>query len=128
MAVSSKPRLRTFKAEGAIAPYRAVKWGTTNDTMLQCGLNEKGMGIYQGEENLVAGDFGEVAIQGGGGLMEINETIAAGKFLTPSANGIGEIVDAAAEFYNAISQESGVTGDIIGVEVVGASYAVATDV
>lgn len=127
MAVSSKPRLRTFKSEGVIRPYRAVKWGTANDQMLECDANEKGMGIYQGEESLAAGDFGEIAIQGGGGLLEVSETVAKGKFLTPTADGIGEVVDAANEYYNAIAQESGVSGDIIGVEVIGATESVSSD-
>lgn len=127
MAVSSCPRLRTFKAEGVIRPYRLVKWGTANDQMLECDANEKAMGIYQGEESLTAGDFGEIAIQGGGGLLEVSETVAAGKFLTPTADGVGEVVDAAGEMYSAVAQESGVAGDIIGVEVVAATEAVSSD-
>lgn len=127
MSVSSKPRLRNFQSEGVIRPYRAVKWGTADGEMLECDANQKGMGIYQGEETLAAGDFGEIAIQGGGGLLEVSETVAKGKFLTPTADGIGEVVDAAGEFYNAIAQESGVSGDIIGVEVIGATESVSSD-
>lgn len=117
MSVNSKPRLRTFKAEGQIRPYRLVKWGTDDGQMLECDANEKAMGVYQGEETLAAGDFGEVAIQGGGAMLEISETVAKGKFLTPTADGIGEVVDAANEYYNCVAQEAGVAGDIIGVEV-----------
>ena len=127
MAVSSKPRLRTFKSEGVIRPYRMVKWGAANNGMLECDANEKSMGIYQGEDDLASGDFGEIAIQGGGGLLEVSETIVAGKFLTPTADGIGEVVDAANEMYGAIAQESGVVGDIIGVEVIPATESVSTD-
>ena len=117
MSVNSKPRLRTFKSEGVIRPYRLVKWGTADGQMLECDANEKAMGIYQGEESLAAGDFGEIAIQGGGAMLEISETVAKGKFLTPTADGIGEVVDAANEYYNCVAQEAGVSGDIIGVEV-----------
>jgi len=127
MSVHSQPRLRTFKAEGVIRPFRMVKWGTANDQMLECDANEKGMGIYQGTESLAAGDFGEVAIQGGGALLEISETVAKGKFLTPTADGVGEVVDAANEYYCAIAQESGVAGDIIGVEVIPATESVSSD-
>lgn len=127
MAVHSRPRLRTFKAEGVIRPYRAVKWGTADDQMLECDANEKAMGIYQGESDLAAGDFGEIAIQGGGALLEVSETVAKGKYLTPTADGIGEVVDAAGEFYNAIAQEAGSANDIIGVEVVGATEAHSSD-
>ncbi len=127
MSVSSKPRLRTFKAEGAIRPYRMVKWGTANDQILECDANEKSVGIYQGEDALATGDFGAVAIQGGGGLLEVSETVAKGKFLTPTADGIGEVVDAAGEHYGAIAQESGAASDIIGVEVIPATEAVGSD-
>ena len=127
MAVSSRPRLRTFKSEGVIRPYRAVKWGAAAGGMLECDANEKGMGIYQGEESLASGDFGEIAIQGGGGLLEVSETVAAGKYLTPTADGLGEVVDAAGEHYNAIADEAGVSGDIIAVEVIGATESVGSD-
>ena len=127
MAVNSQPRVRTFKAGGAIRPYRFVKWGSDNESMLECDANEKSMGIYQGEDTLASGDFGDVAIQGGGGLLEVSETVALGKFLTPTADGEGEVVDAANEYYGAIAQESGVAGDIIGVEVIPTTESVSSD-
>ena len=127
MAVHSEPRLRTFKSEGVIRPYRYIKWGAAAGGMLECDANEKSMGIYQGEDTLASGDFGDVAIQGGGGLLEVSETVAVGKFLTPTADGEGEVVDAAAEFYGAVAQEAGVAGDIIGVEVIATAYGVASD-
>lgn len=128
MSVHSQPRLRAFKSEGVIRPYRFVKWGTANDQMLECDANEKPMGIYQGEDTLAAGDFGDVAIQGGGALLEVSETAAKGKFLTPTADGEGEVVDAANEYYGAIAQESAVAGDIVGVEVTPATESVSSDV
>ena len=118
MAVSSKPRLRTFKASGVIRPYRFVKWGATSDLMTECDGNEKPMGIYQGPDTLAANEFGEVALPGGGGLLEAAETIALGKYLTPNADGEGEVADAADEVVGAIAYESAVDGDIFGVEVV----------
>jgi len=127
MAVSSQPRVRTFKSEGVIRPYRLVKWGTTKDLMAECDANEKSMGIYQGEDTLAADDFGDVAIQGGGALLEVSETVALGKFLTPTADGEGEVVDAANEYYGAIAQEDGVAGDIIGVEVIPTTESVSSD-
>ncbi len=127
MAVNSKPRLRTFKAEGTIRAFRFVKWGTANDQILECDANEKSVGIYQHTETLSVGDFGSIAIQGGGGVLEVSETVAKGKFLTPTADGEGEVVDAANEYYGAIAQESGVSGDIIGVEVIPSTEAVSSD-
>ena len=129
MSVSSKPRLRSFKAEGTIRPYRLVKWGTADEQILECDANEKACGIYQGEETLSAGDFGEVAIQGGGALLQVSEACAKGKYLTPTADGEGEIVDAANEYYSAIAQEAAsAANDIIGVEVIGATESVSSDV
>lgn len=127
MAVKSQPRLRNYKAGGAIRPFRFVKWGSDNETMLECDANEKSMGIYQGEETLASGDFGEVALPGGGGLLEVSETVALGKFLTPTADGEGEVVDAANELYGAIAYESGVAGDVIGVEVIPSTESASTD-
>jgi hypothetical protein len=127
MAVNSEPRSRTFKAEGTIRPFRFVKWGTDDNQILECDANEKSVGIYQHTETLSVGDFGEIALQGGGGLLEVSETVAKGKFLTPTADGLGEVVDLAGEFYGAIAQESGVVGDIIGVEVIPTTESVSSD-
>lgn len=127
MAVHSEPRIRTFKSEGVIRPYRYVKWGAAAGGMLECDANEKSVGIYQGETTLASGDFGDVALPGGGALLEVSETITAGKFLTPTADGLGEVVDAAAEFYGSVAQESAVASDIIGVEVIATAYGVASD-
>ena len=117
MAVNSEPRLRTFKAEGTIRAFRFVKWGTDNGEMLESNLNDKSMGIYQGTKELAAGDFGEVALPGGGALLELVETAAKGKLITSDADGKGEVVDAAGEFYGAIAYEAAAANDIIGVEV-----------
>jgi len=127
MAVHSEPRLRTFKAEGAIRPYRFVKWGTANNQMLECDANEKPMGIYQGESTLAAGDFGDVALPGGGALLECVEAVTKGKFITPDADGKGEVVDAANEYYGAIAQEAAAADDIVGVEVTHATESVSSD-
>ena len=126
MSVNTAPRYRTFKAAGAITQYSFVKWGADNESMLACGANDKPMGIYQGEDTLASGDLGEVALPGGGAMLKVAETVALGKFLTPTAAALGEVVDAAGEVCGAVAYESGVANDIIGVEVV-IFVAVATD-
>jgi len=117
MAVNSAPRLRTFKASAVIRPYRFVKWGATKDLITECDLNDRPMGIFQGDVALAAGDFGEVALPGGGALLEAAETIALGKYLTPNADGEAEVCDAADEPCGAIAYEDAVDGDVFGVEV-----------
>jgi hypothetical protein len=117
MSTSSDPKMKTYKAEGAILPYTFVKWGTAEGGMLACGANEKPCGIYQGEDTLASGEFGDVALMGGGALLKISETITRGKYLTSTASGQGEVADAADEPVGAIAFEDGVADDIIGVEV-----------
>ena len=127
MSVHSEPRLRTFVSEGVIRPYRFVKWGAAEGAMLECDGNEKPMGIYQGEDTLASGEFGEVALPGGGALLEVSETVTRGKFLTPTADGEGEVVDAANEYYGAVAYQDASSGDIIDVEVIAATESVSSD-
>ena len=127
MSNSFKPNLRSFKSKGVIRPYRFVKFGAAYGEMLECDANEKAMGIYQGEEDLASGDIGEVALPGGGGLLQISETVAMGKLLTPTADGEGEVVDAADEHYGAVAYQDGVATDTIDVMVVAATRAVGSD-
>jgi len=128
MATSSKPRLKTFQAEGVIRPYRFVKWGAAAGGMLECDANEKALGIYQGDDTLASGEFGEVALAGGGALVEASETITAGQLLTPTADGVAEVVDAANEFYGAVAFEGAASGDIFYCEVVAPTESVSSDV
>lgn len=127
MSVSFKPNLRTYKAEGAIRPYRFVKWGAAAGGILECDANEKALGIFQGQEALASGEFGEVALPGGGALLQVSETVTAGKLLTATADGEGEVVDAANEFYGAVAYEDGAANDIIDVFVVATCESVSTD-
>jgi hypothetical protein len=127
MSAISTPRLKTFKAAGVIRPYRYVKWSSVDGQMEECDANEKAIGIYQGEDTLAAGDFGEVALPGGGGLLKAGEAIAAGKLVTSDADGQGEVVDAAGEFYGAVAYEGAASGDVFYVEVVAPTEAVSSD-
>jgi hypothetical protein len=117
MASCSPKRIKTYQAGGAINAYSAVKL-TSNGTVEQAGANDKAIGIYQGESAAASGEFIEVAIQGGGALLKINENVAVMKLLTSTSTGLGEVADAADEFCFAMAMESGVQNDIIGVEVI----------
>lgn len=127
MSNSSTPRLKTYKAEGAIRPYRFVKFGSAEGGMLECDANEKAIGVYQGEETLASGDFGDVALPGGGALLQVSETVVRGKRLTPTADGEGEVVDAAGEEFGAVAYQDGAADDILYVEVCTSTESVASD-
>ena len=76
---------------------------------------------------MASGEFGEVALPGGGALLQVSETVTAGKLLTATADGEGEVVDAANEFYDAVAYEDGAANDIIDVFVVATCESVSTD-
>jgi len=127
MSTISKPRLKTYKAEGVIRPFRFVKFGTAEGQMLECDANEKAIGVFQGSVALAANDFGEVALPGGGGLIQISETVTRGKRLTPTADGEGEVVDAAGEEYGAVAYQDGSANDVIYAEICTSTESVASD-
>ncbi|MCK5608281.1 DUF2190 family protein [Candidatus Pacearchaeota archaeon] len=126
MSVSSTPRKVTLKASGAITKYTFVKFGATKDLVAQCGANERSIGICQATADAADGEFVEVALPGGGALLQVGETVALGKILTSTSAGLGEVADAAGEWCGALAYESGVVSDIIGVEVI-ATQAQASD-
>jgi len=116
MASSSEPRTRTFIADGVIAQYRSVKFGTDADHVAEGTANSKSRGIAQ-TPAAAAGDRVEVALPGGGALLEISETVTGGQRLTSTANGRGEVVDAADEAVLGRAEDDGVSGDVIPIEV-----------
>lgn len=117
MSVSRKQRIETYKAEGNLSSdqYKFVKRGTKDGTVVLAGANDKTVGILQNEPE--DGLPAEVAMPAGGALLKISETVARGKQLTPTALGLGEVVDMAGENVGAIADVSGVANDVIGVEV-----------
>lgn len=126
MSASSKPRSVTLKASGAITNNTFVKFGATKDLVAQCGLNERAIGVFNGEGNAADADFVEIMLPGSGARLKVAETIALGKMLTSTAAGLGEVADAASEWVGAIAYEDGVANDVIGVELTG-FQAVGTD-
>ncbi len=119
MSSSSKPRLQAYKAGGALKPYSFVKWGSSKEYVVQCGANEKPMGIYQGDKDAAAEDGVEVALPGGGAKLKVSEIVNLGTGITCTASeGKGEEADAAGEWVGAVAYENAeADGDIIGVEV-----------
>lgn len=118
MAASSTPRIQTFTASEDLSSkkYTFVKFGSTADKVASCGANERAIGILMNAPE--SGGKAEVALPGGGAKLKISEIVALGKILTSTAEGLGEVADAANEWVSAIAHDAGVANDIIPVEVV----------
>lgn len=113
----SQKRIKTFKAGTALKAFTFVKFGADNETVVQCGANERCIGIFQGGEDAVIGDHVEIALPGGGAFLKVSEAVGLGKLITSTATGAGEVADAAGEFCGAVAYEAGVENDVICVEV-----------
>jgi len=105
------------QADLSAAQYFFIKLSTAELGVL-AGANEKTLGILQ---NAPVGTATEPAIArvrvSGISKLKIAETVAFGKFLTPTAAGDGEVCDAAGEEYGARALTSGEDNDLITVEV-----------
>ena len=123
MSSYSQPRILTFKASEAIAPYLFVIQ-TTDEIVEQCdGAGESMIGISM-SETTEADQAIEVAIQGGGGKVTLGGTVARGDFIKTDVNGKGVVANVLTDVYGARAMASGVVGDIIPVEVIYGTLAV----
>ena len=93
---------------------------TDDNTVNLCGANGRSIGILANKPD-AAGKPAEVLSVGSTAKLKINETVTVGKMLTSTAEGLGEVVDAAGEFCGAIALQGGVQNDIIEVLVVAIS-------
>jgi len=122
MASHSEPRLQAFKADGtSITAYAFVKYGTDREHVALCGANEKAIGIAK-QAAATAEKVIEVYLPGGGGLLQISETITGGQSLTSTSAGLGEAADADLEWCGAVAYDGGVANDVIAVEVTGFTH------
>ena len=115
----SEPRVKAFIASGDLSAkqYCFVKLSSNGKTVAACGANERACGILMNAPG--DGERAEVALPGGGGLLKIGEDVALGKMLTSMSTSLGEVADAAGEWVGAVAYDSGVTNDVISVEVCG---------
>lgn len=107
-----------FKAGADLSAkqYTFVKFGSADDTMVGSGAGEATDGIIQ--DAPASGEYGAVALQGGGAKLKLGGTVTRGQYLKSDANGAGVAVAADKDVYGAKAAASGVLGDIIAVEVV----------
>jgi len=116
MSTFTEPRQVSFKAAEEITEYHAVIQTTDSEIEMCDGAGESAIGIAMAGAS-ASGELVPVAIQGGGAKLKLAGTVARGGFIAVDSSGRGVAV-AAEGFFFARAMESGVTGDIIGVEVV----------
>ena len=116
MASHSQARILTFKADGAITAYTAVKNGTDAQHVAAAAATSDSMKGISQDTALVAGDPVEVAIPGGGGKALAGGTITDGDLLTWGASGLVTASDG--NRVVAMAMDGAVVGDIFPVEVI----------
>lgn len=120
MSSYSHPRLRSFKANGDMSAhqYSFVKLVTDNATVDFAGAGDHCIGILMNAPK-AAGERAEVALPGGGALLKLGTGgTNLMEFLKPTTNGVGIKGSADNDMCYALAMDSGVSGDIIAVEVV----------
>lgn len=123
MASHSTPRIITVIADGSIAKGKAVKVGSgylAGHVRIGAANTDRCYGLAQVEAT-ASGDYLEVAIVGGGGKALLGETVSAGEDLVSHTDGSLVKPNAAGDEIIARAVESGVSGDLISVEVIHSS-------
>lgn len=118
-------KIQGFRAGGVIEAFVAVKLDTDDNSVVKCGANERAIGVAQTAAT-AEGEQVEVALFGGCAKVKISETVAKGKKLTSTADGYGEVADAAGEWCFGIAMEGGSANDVIWAQLQGFDT-VATD-
>lgn len=125
MSSSSKPKIISFKADGAITKGKAVKIGSDDEHVTQCSANtDLAIGVAQLTVT-TAEDTVEVAMPGGGGKILLGESVVAGKYCVPHTDGSLVKANTLGDHIIAMPIEGGVTGDLVGAEIIAAHAAVA---
>lgn len=119
MAAHSNPRIYTFIADGSIAKGKAVKVGSgylAGHVAIGAANTDRCLGVAQCEAS-GSGQSIEVALQGGGAKGLLGETVSAGEDLVSHTD--GSLVKPNAEGDQIIARcvESGVSGDLVAIEV-----------
>jgi hypothetical protein len=115
----SESRILGFQVESDLSAkiYHAVKHGTGDGLVVAAGAGE-GFGVLMNAAKGTATVKGgaEVALQGGGAKAKLAGVVSRGDSLTSDANG-AFVAAGAGERCLAIAMESGVSGDVIAVEL-----------
>lgn len=119
MSAHSTPRIITVIADSSIAKGKAVKVGSgylNGHVRLGAANTDRCYGISQVEAT-ASGQALEVALQGGGAKGLLGETVSAGEDLVSHTDGTLVKPNAEGDQIIARAVESGVSGDLVSVEV-----------
>lgn len=117
--MSNQLLTKQFVAEAAIAAHRIVKFGTTDDYVVQAAaVGDASFGVVEG----VAPDAGERCdvVVSGVAELKLGGTVARGGPITSDASGQGVAAAPAAGVNNRVigyALASGVSGDVIPVQI-----------
>lgn len=121
MSSCTERRVYAYKSDDTSCVYGAgYKFGTDGKHVTKgAAATDKIIGICQTEAGQVtaAEDPLELALRGGGAKALLNGVVTRGAEL--AFNGTGFVAASSADWVSAIAMESGVSGDIIPVEVCG---------
>jgi hypothetical protein len=113
----SRPRIQTYKSDGAIPKGSAVKIGTDRGHVAKCtAATDKSIGIAAGSTS-GAEESVEVYLPGGGGKGLAQASISAGALLTSHTDGSLKPVAAANNRVIAMAMEDASANDIFALEV-----------
>lgn len=116
-------RLAAFVCGGTISKGQPVK--ISSKKIVACSATtDRAIGLAQNAG--VSGDKIEVAMPGGGGFGALGGTVAEGDLLGFNSSGLLQKVASANDIVIAQALETGVSGDISGVQVVGPFQATQT--
>lgn len=111
-----QPNMKTFEAAEDLSAkqFHFVKFTSSEDgkKVSLCGAGEKGIGVLMNAP--ASGEDAEVALLGGGALLKINGTVAAGASLAADSENKG-LTGTAGQWCPAIAMEDGVDEDVISV-------------
>jgi hypothetical protein len=126
MASTLEPKILTFLSNGTIAKGKAVKFVVSNasQVVVAAAATDDCIGIAQ--IAVVAGEYCEVAVIGGGAKALAQATVAAGKLLVSHTDGALKPIANANDRVIAIAMDDAVAGDLFDVMVI-AAQATATE-
>lgn len=121
MAAHSNPRPLAYKAGGLIVKGHAVKL-SADDTVIECTANtDDSIGIAMNDVSAAQATAGmdiEVALPGGGYKAVLGENVVRGLHLVPHTDGTLVKANSAGDSVIAFSLATGLTGELVPVEVI----------
>lgn len=113
MSSHVQPEIKVFTSNSDLSAkqFHFVKLASGTN-IAQAAAGEKAIGVVMNKP--AVNDDAEVALLGGGALVKLAGTVAAGDSIKSNAAGAG-VVGVATDWCPAIAMEAGVSGDVISV-------------